>query len=29
MKRPAIGVGEHVIWGMTEHILRTFEGHWR
>jgi 8-oxo-dGTP pyrophosphatase MutT (NUDIX family) len=23
--RPAIGVGEHVIWGMTEHILRTFE----
>lgn len=29
MKRPAIGVGEHMIWGMTEHILRTFEGHWR
>jgi 8-oxo-dGTP pyrophosphatase MutT (NUDIX family) len=29
MTRPAIGVGEHVIWGMTEHILRTFEGHWR
>jgi hypothetical protein len=29
MKRSAIGVGEHVIWGMTEHILRTFEGHWR
>ncbi len=28
MKRPAIGVGEHVIWGMTEHILRTFERHW-
>ena len=26
MRRPAIGVGEHVIWGMTEHILRTFEG---
>lgn len=23
--RPAIGIGEHVIWGMTEHILRTFE----
>ncbi len=29
MKRPAIGVGEHVIWGMTEHILRTFEELWR
>lgn len=29
MKRSAIGVGEHVIWGMTEHILRTFEGKWR
>ncbi len=29
MKRSAIGVGEHVIWGMTEHILRTFEGLWR
>jgi 8-oxo-dGTP pyrophosphatase MutT (NUDIX family) len=29
MKRSAIGIGEHVIWGMTEHILRTFEGHWR
>jgi 8-oxo-dGTP pyrophosphatase MutT (NUDIX family) len=28
-KRPAIGLGEHVIWGMTEHILRTFEGLWR
>jgi len=26
MRRSAIGVGEHVIWGMTEHILRTFEG---
>jgi len=25
MRRPAIGVGEHVIWGMTEHILRTLE----
>jgi len=29
MKRPAIGLGEHVIWGMTEHILRTLEGVWR
>lgn len=29
MKRSAIGVGEHVIWGMTEHILRTFERKWR
>jgi 8-oxo-dGTP pyrophosphatase MutT (NUDIX family) len=29
MRRSAIGVGEHVIWGMTEHILRTFEGLWR
>lgn len=29
MKRSAIGVGEHVIWGMTEHILRTLEGHLR
>jgi 8-oxo-dGTP pyrophosphatase MutT (NUDIX family) len=29
MRRPAIGVGEHVIWGMTEHILRTFEELWR
>ncbi len=29
MKRSAIGIGEHVIWGMTEHILRTFERHWR
>lgn len=29
MRRSAIGVGEHVIWGMTEHILRTFEGIWR
>jgi len=28
-RRSAIGVGEHVIWGMTEHILRTFEGLWR
>jgi 8-oxo-dGTP pyrophosphatase MutT (NUDIX family) len=28
-KRPAIGLGEHVIWGMTEHILRTFEELWR
>lgn len=26
---PAIGVGGHVIWGMTEHILRTFEASWR
>lgn len=26
MRRSAIGVGQHVIWGMTEHILRTFEG---
>ncbi len=26
MTRPAIGAGDHVIWGMTEHILRTFEG---
>jgi 8-oxo-dGTP pyrophosphatase MutT (NUDIX family) len=25
-KRSAIGLGEHMIWGMTEHILRTFEG---
>lgn len=25
-KRSAIGIGEHVIWGMTEHILRTLEG---
>ncbi|MHB8839772.1 MAG: NUDIX hydrolase [Gemmatimonadaceae bacterium] len=29
IRRPAIGVGEHVIWGMTEHILRTFEEMWR
>ncbi|MDQ8155247.1 MAG: CoA pyrophosphatase [Gemmatimonadota bacterium] len=29
MKRSAIGFGEHMIWGMTEHILRTFEGLWR
>jgi 8-oxo-dGTP pyrophosphatase MutT (NUDIX family) len=29
MRRPAIGVGEHVIWGMTENILRTFEELWR
>ncbi len=29
MRRPAIGVGEHMIWGMTEHILRTFEELWR
>jgi len=28
-RRSAIGVGEHVIWGMTETILRTFEGLWR
>lgn len=25
MRRPAIGYGGHEIWGMTEHILRTFE----
>ncbi len=25
LRRPAIGFGEHVIWGMTEHILRTLE----
>ncbi len=24
-RRPAIGIGEHMIWGMTEHIVRTFE----
>jgi 8-oxo-dGTP pyrophosphatase MutT (NUDIX family) len=29
MKRSAIGFGEHMIWGMTEQILRTFEGVWR
>lgn len=29
VRRPAIGVGEHVIWGMTEHILRVFEELWR
>jgi 8-oxo-dGTP pyrophosphatase MutT (NUDIX family) len=29
MKRSAIGIGDHVIWGMTEHILRTLEGLWR
>lgn len=29
LKRPAIGLGEHVVWGMTEHILRTFEDLWR
>jgi 8-oxo-dGTP pyrophosphatase MutT (NUDIX family) len=29
VRRSAIGVGEHVIWGMTEHILRTFEDLWR
>lgn len=29
MRRSAIGIGEHKIWGMTEYILRTFEGLWR
>ena len=29
IRRPAIGVGEHVIWGMTEQILRSFEVMWR
>lgn len=29
LRRQAIGFGEHDIWGMTENILRTFEGLWR
>lgn len=29
LRRSAIGFGEHMIWGMTENILRTFEDLWR
>lgn len=29
LRRSAIAVGEHDIWGLTEHILRTFEELWR
>ena len=29
LRRPAIAFGEHQIWGMTEHILGTFEALWR